>query len=121
MTSKEIGIKFIDENIEFLAYTKTNSMHVLLFNMLGVFAQFERDLIVERTTDGRERAKRQGKHIDRPSQPRQNIEKALELYDNRENNNHSVKDIAKLTDVPRSTIYYELQKRREKFKVECNL
>ncbi|WP_374116810.1 recombinase family protein [Peribacillus frigoritolerans] len=31
-----------------------------LFNILGSFAQFERDLIVERTTDGRERAKKTG-------------------------------------------------------------
>ena len=33
-----------------------------MFTMLGAIAEFERDLIAERTTEGRERAKAQGKH-----------------------------------------------------------
>jgi len=110
LTNKGVGIKFIDENIEFSADTKANSMQTLLFNMLGAFAQFERDLIVERTTDGRERAKRQGKHLGRPAQPKQNIEKALRLYDE---DQHTVSDIVKLTGVPRSTIYHELKKAKQ--------
>lgn len=32
--------------------------------MLGAIAEFERDLINERTSEGRERAKAQGKHMD---------------------------------------------------------
>lgn len=96
--------------MEFVAGTDSNSIQTLLFNILGSFAQFERDLIVERTTEGRERAKLQGKHMGRPSQPKKNVERALELYKQRETNGMSVNDIAKLTSVPRSTIYAEIKK-----------
>jgi DNA invertase Pin-like site-specific DNA recombinase len=83
----------------------------LLFNILGSFAQFERDLIVERTGEGRERAKKQGKHMGRPAQDEKQINKALKLYSERESNGMSVNDIAKVTGVPRSTIYAELKKK----------
>jgi DNA invertase Pin-like site-specific DNA recombinase len=35
--------------------------------MLGVFAEYERELIVSRTLSGLERAKRQGKTLGRPA------------------------------------------------------
>jgi DNA invertase Pin-like site-specific DNA recombinase len=37
-----------------------------LFQMLGVFAEFERSIIVERVRSGMARAKRAGKHVGRP-------------------------------------------------------
>ena len=37
-----------------------------MFNLLSSFAEFERDLIRERTVDGLERAKKQGKRLGRP-------------------------------------------------------
>ncbi|MEX2123261.1 MAG: recombinase family protein [Woeseia sp.] len=40
-----------------------------LLGMAAVFAEFERSLIVERTKAGIDRARRQGKHIGRPSIP----------------------------------------------------
>lgn len=40
----------------------------------------------------------------RPAQQK-NLERALELYANREENKISVNDIVKMTGVPRSTIY----------------
>src|SRR5699024_12673908 len=89
-----------------------NSLKTLLFNDMEFFAQYERDLIVERTTEGRERAKRQGKHIGRPAQPVQHIKRALKLYRERQTNEMSVNDISKMTGVPRSTIYHELKKQR---------
>ncbi|ARK21360.1 recombinase family protein [Sporosarcina ureae] len=106
-----VNVRFISESIEFKADGNANSLQTLLFNMLGSFAQFERDMIVERTTEGRERAKRQGKHLGRPSQPKSNVTHALELYDQRETNGLSVSDIVKTTGVPRSTIYNEIKKR----------
>lgn len=106
-----VNVKFISENMEFKANDTANSLQTLLFNMLGSFAQFERDLIVERTTEGRKRAEKQGKHMGRPSQPRKNVERALKLYDERETSGNSVNDIVKITGVPRSTIYNELKKR----------
>src|SRR5699024_6162441 len=111
LTTKGVSVRFISENIEFKPEENANSLHPLLFHVLGSFAQFERDLIVERTKEGRERAKKQGKHLGRPSQPEKNITQALHLYHKREINRMSVRDIAKTTGVPRSTIYYELKKR----------
>ncbi|RKL64970.1 resolvase [Salipaludibacillus neizhouensis] len=110
LNAKEISVQFIKDNMEFMAGEDSNSIQTLLFNILGSFAQFERDLIVERTTEGRERAKQQGKHMGRPSQPQKNVERALELYKQRGTNGMSVNDIAKLTSVPRSTIYAEIKK-----------
>ncbi|WHY64704.1 recombinase family protein [Neobacillus sp. SuZ13] len=107
---KGVNVRFLKENIEFQAGENNNSLQTLLFNILGSFAQFERDIIVERTGEGRERAKKQGKHMGRPSQDKKAIQKALKLYIERETNGLSVNDIAKMTSVPRSTIYAELKK-----------
>lgn len=105
LVEKGVSVRFISENMEFKADENANSLQTLLFNVLGSFAQFERDLIVERTTEGRERAKKQGKHLGRPSQPEKEVKRALKLYQEREANGMSVADIVKTTGVPRSTIY----------------
>ncbi len=42
----------------------------LLLTMLSAVAEFERDLIVERTKLGMEKARRAGKHVGRPRVPR---------------------------------------------------
>lgn len=111
LNEKGVSVKFLKENIEFQEGENNNSLQTLLFNILGSFAQFERDIIVERTGEGRERAKKQGKHMGRPAQSKKDIEKALKLYDGREVNGLSVNDISKMTGVPRSSIYAELKKR----------
>jgi DNA invertase Pin-like site-specific DNA recombinase len=110
LNEKGVSVRFLKENMEFSAGAN-GSLQTLLFNILGSFAQFERDLIVERTGEGRERAKKQGKHMGRPAQDDKQIKKALKLYDERESNGMSVNDIAKFTGVPRSTIYAEIKKR----------
>lgn len=53
----------------------------------------------ERTEEG------QGKHMGRPGHPRKNLERALDLFGNREENKISVNDIVKMTGVPSSTNY----------------
>lgn len=112
LNEKGISVQFLKENMTFTAGDEATSINTLLFNILGSFAQFERDLIVERTTEGRERAKKQGKHMGRPSQPKKNVEQAMKLYNERETNGHSVNDIVKLTDVPRATIYAAIKKQK---------
>lgn len=84
--------------------------------MLATFAQFERDLIIERTSEGRELAKRQGEHLGRPPRNKKDIDRALKLYDIRKSGGYSVNDIVKLTGIPRSTIYHELRKRDSLYK-----
>ena len=57
------GVEFhsILENLDFS--TATGRLH---FNILSAFAEFERDLIRQRTIEGLERAKSQGKKVGRP-------------------------------------------------------
>src|SRR5699024_12732287 len=112
LTRQRVSFKFLSENMKFQGENQANSLQTLLFNVLGSFAQFERDLNVERTTEGRERAKRQGKQRGRPAQPVQQSKRALKLYRDRQTNEMSVNDISKMTGVPRSTIYHELKKQR---------
>ena len=110
ITEKGSSITFIKDQMTFEPGTN-NSMQSLMFNILGSFAQFERELIVERTGEGRQRAKQQGKKLGRTGRPDKDIKRALKLYDEREKNGHSVTDISKITSVPRATIYHELKKR----------
>lgn len=110
ITDKGVNIHFVNENLLFKATKNPDSIQLLLFNILKSFSQFERDILVERTSEGREKAKKQGKHLGRPGQPKENVKRALELYNNRSENRLSVADISRLTKVPRSTIYNELKK-----------
>ena len=109
ITNKGASIIFIKDNMEFKP-GENNGMQTLMFNILGSFAQFERDMIVERTTEGRNRAKAQGKHMGRPSRPKKDIKRALEMYHSKDDNGYSVSDIIKLTGVPKATLYNELKK-----------
>src|SRR5262249_21689565 len=45
----------------------TSAQGELVFNLLATFAQFERSLIAERVKAGMARAKKQGRHVGRPS------------------------------------------------------
>jgi DNA invertase Pin-like site-specific DNA recombinase len=100
LRERHIGLVFIKEQIDF-----TTPAGKLMFTMLGAIAEFERDLIAERTAEGRERAKAQGKHMGRVGKTEKDVRKALKLYADRESNGLSVNDIVKMTGVPRSTIY----------------
>ena len=104
LTERGIGLVFIKEQIDF-----STPAGKLMFTMLGAIAEFERDIINDRTTEGRERAKAQGKHMGRIGKPEKDVKKALKLYEERETNGLSVNDIAKMTGVPRSTIYAKVK------------
>jgi DNA invertase Pin-like site-specific DNA recombinase len=60
MTEKGVTICFIKEGLDFKA--KMDPMQVLLFQVVGAFAQFERELIRERQREGIARAKAEGKY-----------------------------------------------------------
>jgi len=68
-------------------------------------------LIVERNTEGRERAKEQGKHMGRKASfSNIAMQKAIEQYKNRADNKMSVSDILKLNGIPKATYYVELKR-----------
>ncbi|AZV45696.1 hypothetical protein BAOM_p043 (plasmid) [Peribacillus asahii] len=109
LSEQGVKVRFVKEAIEFDGSNENNSLQLLLFNILGSFAQFERDLIVERTTEGRERAKKQGKHMGRPGQDEKTLKRAIKLYNERKTNGMSVNEIVKSTGIPRSTLYAKVK------------
>lgn len=119
LIEKGVNISFIQDNLHFVSDEKRTAVQELMLNVLGAFAQFERDLIVSRTSEGRERARKKGKHLGRPARPKQDIEKALKLYYERKTNGMSVNDIVKITGVPRSTIYHQLKLKDGNNEQEC--
>ncbi|RPF57029.1 recombinase family protein [Aquisalibacillus elongatus] len=73
----------------------------LIFNIMNAFAEFERDLIVERTQEGKAIAKLKGNFREgRPKKySKSQINHALELL-----NNHSYKQVEDLTGISKSTL-----------------
>lgn len=82
----------------------------LMRNMLLAFAEFERDLIVERTQEGKAIARQKsGYHEGRPPKfSKQQVDHALELLEN-----HSYKQVAEMTGISKSTL---VRKKRERMK-----
>ena len=73
----------------------------LIFNILSAFAEFERDMIVERTQEGKAIAKRNPDFREgRPNKfSKKHIEHALSLLDT-----HSYKQVESLTGISKSTL-----------------
>ncbi len=73
----------------------------LILTVLGGLAEFERSLIAERTAEGRERARRAGRHLGRPSKLTQ-YQRSAVLKMRREGSDNA--EIARMFGVSRSTI-----------------
>lgn len=94
-------ITFLDNTLTF-APNKNDSMQTLMMNMLGSFAQFERDLIVTRTQEGKQwhRANKKGYREGRPKRVLNNRYKhALELMET-----NSMREVEKKTNISLSTL-----------------
>ncbi|TXI06837.1 MAG: recombinase family protein [Pseudomonas monteilii] len=64
LNAKGVGVRFHKENMLFTG--ESNPMQTLMFNMLGAFAQFEREVIKERQREGIAKAKAKGVYQGRP-------------------------------------------------------
>jgi DNA invertase Pin-like site-specific DNA recombinase len=62
LNSRKIGFRSLRENFDL-----NTPLGVLCFSMMGAFAQLEKDMIVQRTSDGRALAKARGKTFGRPN------------------------------------------------------
>ena len=111
LVGKGAQVVFIDDNITFSG--KDDAMNKLIFNMLSSFAEFEREIIVQRTTEGRQRALKEGRKFGRKISKAQRvaIDKALQMYDEREDKGYTVSYILDESGISRSTLYNELRKR----------
>ncbi|MBR8661138.1 recombinase family protein [Brevibacillus sp. NL20B1] len=94
----ERGVKVHVLNIGVVENTPSGR---LIFNVLSAFAEFERDLIVERTQEGKEIAKqrpdfREGRP---PKYTRKQVEHALGLL-----GSHSYREVEEMTGISKSTL-----------------
>ena len=60
LIDKGVGVQFKKENLNFSPSEKTNPMNMLLLNIMGAVAQFERETIKERQAEGIAKAKAKG-------------------------------------------------------------
>ena len=100
--SKGVNLVSLKESID-----TTSSTGKLLFTLMSTLAQFERDVIADRTREGLASAKARGRKGGRPSIESDKIRKAIKLYHSGE---YSMKEITELTGVCKSTIYNNLKK-----------
>ena len=75
----------------------------LVYHMFGAVAEFERDLILERTMAGLEAAKARGRHGGRPRALDEGKAKLAQRLKNE--GEHSVEEICSMLGVGRSTLY----------------
>lgn len=63
---KQVQVVFIKENISVGGNSNNDAMTSLIFNIMGSFAQFERDLIADRTKQALQAKKAQGIKLGKP-------------------------------------------------------
>ncbi|MCE3340607.1 recombinase family protein [Staphylococcus aureus] len=102
----ERGVSFhsLEENI---TMDKSSSTGQLLFHLFAAFAEFERNLILERSSAGRIAARARGRYGGRPEKlNKQDLNLLKTLYDN----GTPIKTIAEQWKVSRTTIYRYLNR-----------
>ena len=101
LADKGVGFRSLSESID-----TTTANGRLFFSIMGALAEFERDLIRERTNAGLAAARARGRVGGRPTvmNPKK-IDKARKLYDSRQ---HTVAEIAEMLNVSVATIYRHL-------------
>lgn len=92
-------------------YDPNDPVGRLLFNVLGMVAEFEADLIRVRTREGMQIAKAAGKL--RGRQPTLSQTKRKHLLELAAAGKHTQAELAELFDVSRTTIYRELRRSQE--------
>jgi DNA invertase Pin-like site-specific DNA recombinase len=101
LNNRKIGFKSITENID-----TTTSGGKLVFHIFGALAEFERDIIRERTNAGLSAARSRGRLGGRPKAKTLDTPKkvalAQSLYENR---NNTIDEICKALNVSRATLY----------------
>ena len=84
----------------------SSSTGKLLFTLMSAIAQFERDVIADRTKEGLRSARARGRTGGRPKANPDAVRKAVKLY---RTGQYSVKEIEELTGVKKSTLYRNLR------------
>jgi DNA invertase Pin-like site-specific DNA recombinase len=102
LDSRHIGFKSLTENID-----TTTSGGKLIFHIFGALAEFERNLIRERTTAGLMAARARGRKGGRPKALRdKRVSVAQALYNNKQN---SIAEICQTLKVSKATLYRSIK------------
>lgn len=104
----ELTTKGVTLSIGGSLYDPNDAVGRLLFNVLGMVAEFEADLIRARTREGMAIAKSKGRL--RGKQPKLSPSKRKHLLATHVAGTHTQAELAELFDVSRATIYRELQR-----------
>lgn len=102
LDSKKIGLRSLHELID-----TSSSSGKLIFHIFGALAEFERNLIRERTYAGLQAARARGRKGGRPK--KLNLDKiklAVQLYEGKQ---HSIKQICSLIGISKPTLYKYLK------------
>jgi DNA invertase Pin-like site-specific DNA recombinase len=102
----KIGVEFISLSDKIDTSTAAGKA---LFGMMAVFAEFERDIIRERTKAGLQAARARGRNGGRPKTDAKKLDKAIKLY---ESKLHSLLEIQDLTGVTKGSLYREINRRK---------
>ena len=105
LDERGVGFKSLQESID-----TTTPGGRLVFHVFGALAEFERDLIRERTQAGLKAARARGRRGGRPSvMSAEKVEIARRMYESRE---HTVAAIAATLGVSRASVYRHLDRRQ---------
>lgn len=99
--SKGVNLVSLKEAID-----TSTSTGKLLFTLMSAIAQFERDVIADRTREGLKAARARGRRGGRPKTNSDNVKKAVKLYNTQQ---YSIKEIQELTGVKKDTLYRNLR------------
>lgn len=100
--SRNIRLVSLKETID-----TTTSTGKLLFTILSSLAQFERDVLAERTKEGLTAARARGRCGGRPRTNETAVKKAVALYQTKQ---YSLKEIREITGVTPNTLYRAMRK-----------
>ena len=107
LDERQVGFRSLRENID---TTTTTAGGRLVFHLFGALAQFEREIIRDRTVAGLAAARARGRMGGRPSKLNADqVRTARRLYDERE---LTVEEIGRILGVSRTCIYRTLGKDR---------
>lgn len=109
LTTKGVEIHFVKEGLIFGKNSQQAALNKLMFQMLGAFAEFERNLIKERQREGIEQAKKRGAYKGRKPIDNELFKKTLELVHNGMKTTEAIKE----TGIKPATYYRYLKQRRE--------
>jgi DNA invertase Pin-like site-specific DNA recombinase len=104
---RSLGVEFISLHEAVDTSTSTGR---LVYGVIALIAAFERELIVERVCSGLARAKRMGKVLGRPKRDDIDLARVKRLLAH----GTPVAEIARMLDLPRSTIRSALKRAGEK-------